>query len=973
MRSSLTVTSILFNLKILLLFSCIGFGQKPNVIDIQNKGLSELNRQYSLFVNHEGLLYIGANDGMFTFDGVNYKTLVTTSILSKAVNGIKSDEANRIWCKNFSNELFQIRNDTLFVHEGVTSYLIKESKNLVDYVTYENDIYFITDGQLAKYSEKDGVEVLVNSSGILKTNERFNSVIFTSLVKSGNNLYLASLNELYQYDLKTKDLKSHKAFKGQKVLTVFNQMPYMIIKGGEQKIANIFGVPSVVTGLKGNTIFYNITTVADELWLCTSDGLYSLTSHYWLLKGERVTDVVQDLEGGLWISSLDNGLFYIPDMSIRKVLSTNDNNEQFTRIIIRGNELFAGTNRGKIYVLNTSNNSKREIVPEVQREIEAFYLKDNFLYSSSGLYDLNTSRYVNNEYYGKHLTMDDIGNLVNANSGYAGIIPFGMNTKPNLTHGMKRSRLIDFANGTSKIYPFRFNRSNAVHFCHFNKCYYIAYSDGLRIFYPDGDEKEISMPDGKKIIATSFASDELGNTYIGTVNQGVIIMNNDLLIQNITVQNGLSNNYCRRLFYQDGVIWVLTKNSLDFIQNNEVENIGAKLAINYLEIKDIAFKEGNLYMATKTGIIEIDKSTIHRKIALPKPRIKSFSGETELTSGVELPYSQNNLRFRLEAIFYGTFGNYTFEYRIKELNNEWKSQFSSSNDVNYLNFSPGDYTFESRLRAGSEVSEIASIAFKIKQPFWTQNWFVLSAILIAFSLVIFLINQGFQRIKSKEQVKTALAQSQITALRSQMNPHFLFNVLNAVQGYIYANEKVKASNYIGDFSDLMRNTLQFSDKLEIALIDEVKTIELYVQLEKARFEDEFIFEVQKDQKLDLNEYLIPSLIVQPFVENAIKHGLRHITGTKRLVMHIGEHDEFIKIIITDNGIGRKKSAIINKQLQKHTSYAISSIDKRINLINSLNDNKIKYTIDDVNSHEDNTGTRVEIWIPKKNKYESNNS
>jgi LytS/YehU family sensor histidine kinase len=198
-----------------------------------------------------------------------------------------------------------------------------------------------------------------------------------------------------------------------------------------------------------------------------------------------------------------------------------------------------------------------------------------------------------------------------------------------------------------------------------------------------------------------------------------------------------------------------------------------------------------------------------------------------------------------------------------------------------------------------------------------------------------------------------------------MNPHFLFNVLNAVQGYIYANEKTKASNYIGDFSDLMRKTLQFSDKLEIPLSEELHTIDLYVQLEKARFEDEFIFEVTKGESLDWNIYFIPSLIIQPFVENAIKHGLRHLEGVKILKIHVSLEEKHLKITITDNGIGRKRSAKINQQLQKHTSYAISSIEKRIALINSMNLDKVSYTIEDVEANGCCAGTKVEIWIPKK--------
>jgi LytS/YehU family sensor histidine kinase len=225
-----------------------------------------------------------------------------------------------------------------------------------------------------------------------------------------------------------------------------------------------------------------------------------------------------------------------------------------------------------------------------------------------------------------------------------------------------------------------------------------------------------------------------------------------------------------------------------------------------------------------------------------------------------------------------------------------------------------------------------------------------------------------RKLKTKQVIREQLALSQITALRTQMNPHFMFNILNAFQGLIYTNQKTKANEYLGVFSDLMRKTLDMSDQREVTIEEELSAIELYIQLEQARFDaGDFEYTLVTNNRDELKDFLIPSLILQPFIENAIKHGLLHQVGVKKLRLCIfRENDNYWNFEIEDNGIGREKSAERNKKFQKHKSFATKSIDTRIELINKLSKKAIILDVIDLKNKDNKAcGTRIVLRIPIK--------
>jgi hypothetical protein len=205
-----------------------------------------------------------------------------------------------------------------------------------------------------------------------------------------------------------------------------------------------------------------------------------------------------------------------------------------------------------------------------------------------------------------------------------------------------------------------------------------------------------------------------------------------------------------------------------------------------------------------------------------------------------------------------------------------------------------------------------------------------------------------------------------SALRSQMNPHFIFNALNTIQGFVYFNDKKSASGYLGKFSQLIRKILDSSNKQTITLAEEIEILQLYTDIEKARFGESFNITINIDPSLDQEYILIPPMLIQPYVENSIKHGLFHMQGLKSLLLTIGkaEEQDVIEVVIDDNGIGRERSREINKNRMAHQSFATAANEKRIDIINQTVEKKTKLKIiDKINRDESPAGTTVIIHIP----------
>ena len=250
---------------------------------------------------------------------------------------------------------------------------------------------------------------------------------------------------------------------------------------------------------------------------------------------------------------------------------------------------------------------------------------------------------------------------------------------------------------------------------------------------------------------------------------------------------------------------------------------------------------------------------------------------------------------------------------------------------------------------------------------------------IAFLLLFIFVSYAYS-IKRKSNIKINLQKEKIErqaeylkdanvvlqqqALSAQMNPHFMYNSLNSVQRYILRNDRLTSSEYLSKFSNLMRKVLENSQSSLITLHEEFEALNLYIDMELIRFKNSFNYTLDIMDGIDLKKHKIPPLILQPFVENAIHHGLRNKEGNKKLKIDVGEKEDFVFIIIEDNGIGREEAQKI-KQNKLHTykSYGTKITANRIDLFKESDKTKLNHKLIDLKSDKgESTGTRVEIEI-----------
>ncbi len=261
---------------------------------------------------------------------------------------------------------------------------------------------------------------------------------------------------------------------------------------------------------------------------------------------------------------------------------------------------------------------------------------------------------------------------------------------------------------------------------------------------------------------------------------------------------------------------------------------------------------------------------------------------------------------------------------------------------------------ESRYQLAFENQEL------IEKNNRVQKWIIGSLIAIAVLLLFTAYNQR----RNVNQQKYANNQLALKSLRSQMNPHFIFNALNSVNSFIASNDERAANRYLSEFSQLMRSVLENSEEGFIPLSKEIDLLRLYVKLEHFRFKDKFNYEVNVDEGLVLDDFVIPPMLLQPYVENAVWHGLRYKEEKGNLVIDFNQNGkDTVVITITDDGIGRKKSKELKTENQKkQKSKGMGNIKKRIAILNEMYQDKVDVMVED--AFEKGIGTRVQLTLKK---------
>jgi len=400
-------------------------------------------------------------------------------------------------------------------------------------------------------------------------------------------------------------------------------------------------------------------------------------------------------------------------------------------------------------------------------------------------------------------------------------------------------------------------------------------------------------------------------------------------------------------------------------------------------------KQGQLYIGHDNGfytfspeelVVKTDLKIIITDLfinSLPLLRGKGspIQKTVEEISDLELKYNQKNIAFNFAAIDYREPEATKYFTMLEGYDNTWR-EAAGEKSANYFLVPPGKYDFRIKVYNSDGVKAEKTITIRI-YPAWWNTWLfripaIISIGVIFYGLMRWRLNQKFrlqleqsEKERQMAELKQKGTELEMQALRAQMNPHFIFNSLNSINWYIQQNNKAKASEYLTKFSKLVRLILQNSKSSLIPLESELESLALYLDLEGMRFDYHFLYKISVPPDMDISILKVPPLIIQPYVENAIWHGLMQQDKKGQLDIEVTEEENQLFFKITDNGIGRNQAAVNgSKSATKHKSMGMQITGERIAQVHQVGTKESSVKIYDLLLMDGSAGgTEVIIKIP----------
>jgi ligand-binding sensor domain-containing protein len=330
---------------------------------------------------------------------------------------------------------------------------------------------------------------------------------------------------------------------------------------------------------------------------------------------------------------------------------------------------------------------------------------------------------------------------------------------------------------------------------------------------------------------------------------------------------------------------------------------------------------------------------------------------------LNIPPDQNSITIDYSAIAYTSQIDIHYRYKLEGVNNEWVAASVDNKGPTYANLAAGKYRFlVSAAGADEKWSSPAILEMNVGAYWWQQNWFYATLGFLGLTILVSVYQIRLSRVRKNSKVQLLIMDLEKKALQAQMNPHFIFNAMNSIQHFMAKKDEKKAMFYLNRFSKLLRSILDSSTHSYVSLKNEMEMLENYILLESLRFEGAFKYEINRAANLEYHDIKIPGFIIQPVVENAIKHGLLPKKADGILKITLTHGDEVVNCTVEDNGVGRKNTELSDSK-GGHSSMGIKILRSRLNLYNrdSVAD---MIVIEDMHADDGYpSGTRVHIKLP----------
>lgn len=929
-------------------------------------------------------MWFATDHGVARYNGYEFETF---NLPDNSIMGLYEDWKKRIWAFTFSGRLFYYENGKFHGYKWNDQLVFAIKPGVIQAM-------YVDSSDVVHVSSSGPIYVTITRTGDLKTHLVIKSrASFSALATTNRDFFVHAINypESFYYVIVEHDtltdlnisigknslkitlpqLIQHERCKLKRLsngkFILFSKDCYVIINSEEK-----FDL------VKTTFTVDDVEEIDGKIFLATEHGVKITDNNGKIIEsyldGIHITSIEKDYEGGIWFTTLTNGAYYLSHFRMKHLAERGEIiDKRFVQLYkLRDLTILAGVHGNE--VLRFKAGSFLETVKLKLKDIVSFYEVNSSFVLVGGSVGWFNTRLWEEDHTSKFgsVTYFQVPNSSN------------FIVKDSVLYSGLSSGIYEYKLGKFKRYALNSSGSfrTARLFLDNNGTILVGNHFGLWR-YSKGD---IVPYDSTKKILNSRITDisyyQNKILCLATRGKGMLLVFNDSVYQ-IRQVNGLVSDNIRRIYVDKNNIWLASNNGISIVKVNSLQplryslrNITVQDGLLSNEINSIIKEGRDIVIASNNGISFISEDAIMAKQQVRLPlyirEIKIGNELGDSSALKELGYRKRNLTISYEALNYSATGRNNYRYRLKGFDTSWR--YTNNREIQFNQLPYGNYSIE--IQAKREYDDWNNPASFIQlqvlctPPLWATTWFWIAAFSIVIFLVILFFRERISQIRSRqkqqEQLKQKINDTEQMALKAQMNPHFIFNSLNSIQQYVIDSDVKGANKFITGFSRLIRQTLEFSSKELITLDEEIDYLSTYLELEKARIESGFTYHVNVDTQQPSSQLELPPLLLQPYVENALRHGIRYLKNVDGIIsLSFIEQNGFLECIIEDNGIGRKRAMELKAENPiEYQSRGMSLTAERIALLNEGKDRKIEVKIEDLKDEKaDVAGTRIRVLFP----------
>jgi two-component sensor histidine kinase len=948
------------------------------------------NAVYQAYQDSRKFIWFATDAGVARFDGSRFTVYRKKDGLnSNDIVRVKEDSFGRIWFFNMNATLNFYKDgiiyngsnapflDSLVSKEFFRDFYQDDDKTIYFYYNYQRDIFTLDSGDhVKKYKlpavlvpnivSQGFIDVMVirylgisknqdiclwTIAGIYRTSSLYDKPVLVNNEYGFKAVYPSASNKLYAV-----------------VGTGKSSSPYKVVRYVNENVADD-SFHSIPLGSEFiSSIFEDVDGI---LWISTFDqGVFcymgnEIIRHFDIREAQAV---IQDHEKNIWVTSLKDGVYKINPYQSRHLHYEKSIFEDrgILSLARHNNDGIWLTNGKTVYLLRDGSFYSLELHNQEQTLNQLLQVSDNKLivgelgtkhYAIEGIHaDANSKKLsydrVNTFSIAfKKLSVNVTGTQISSGSFFSLALMDPENPISDI-------RSIDLG---ERIYNTFYNSDNEL----------VVNTKSLYLYKNDSLIRDESLAFfDNKIISGHLILNDSAELY-SLEGDSIYIIAHDRLYNLTAAWNYPADLHIRYLDYHPPTLFIGTSSNI-FLCDNPLNILSGgpvllhPVDISFRTIHDMLFEGDRLYIASDDGLTAIAYQELMAvKSYPPIPYFQSLRINNEpgvpqnskvvLTGSNRIHIDFNSINYSISPVIYS--------YRLKGLDREWQN--SSGTSVLYESLPAGEYVFELKARKPtSEWSEPIDFTIRIERTFWQHPLFLMIITLLLAGIVFLAVLWRKNQEMKRREVEHQLVLLEQRALQSMMNPHFIFNSLGSIQSYLLQKKHGEAGLYLSRFARLIRQNLNAIDAAMINLGEEVDRLKNYLDLEKLRMEDRFDYRIEVAETIESGKIMIPSMIVQPFVENSIWHGISSMKEQGMITVAFSLEDErSLKLIVEDNGIGLVNASKFLGKEDNHLKMGMAVTRKRIELLGKKYGIKPRVDFSEISPGSINPGTRVELIVP----------